>query len=186
MKFKQYLPEILFYALYLGGGIGSHFDGTSKNSLGMDVFFGLFVATIAVFVYKWQLKKRDSMVAWWMAFGWPFILFYYMTYYIFIVPAKFVLRIFGFKNSSPSSSSKPSLVKQMVDGNIQRREDDIRTLKADLRHYEERYKFEASLPPGSRSISLEVIEEMIKDIKSKIDHNENWRDFDIKQQKYRD
>jgi hypothetical protein len=188
MKNNKYLAHGLFYLIYIGSTISSHIKGDSERGLGGDLFMALVISVIASFAYNWQLKKRDGFMAWLMAFGWPFILTYYMIYYIYIVPAKFVLRIFGSKNSGSSSGSAPksSLAKTMVDGNIERREGKIKDLKAQLKHYEEKYKFEASLPYGSRSLSLEVIEARIKDIKYEIDHNEDWRDFDIKQQKYRD
>lgn len=188
MKNNKYLAHGMFYLLYMGSTISSHLKGDNERGLAGDLFMALAIAVIASFVYNWQLKRRDGFMAWLMAFGWPFVLFYYMIYYIYIVPAKFVLRIFGSKNDRSSSSSAPksSLGKRMVDGNIERRGETIKDLKSQLKHYEEKYKFEASLPPGSRSVSLEVMEEMIKDVKLKIDHNEDWRDFDIKQQKYRD
>ena len=195
MEKNKYLAHGLFYLIYIGSTISSHLKGDNERGLAGDLFMALVIAVISSFVYNWQLKKRDGFMAWLKAFGWPFTLIYYMIYYIYIVPVKFVLRIFGSKKGgsfsskegSPSSSAlKPSLGKIMVDGNIERRQGKINTLEAELKDYEEKYKFQASLPPSARDLSLEVIEARIKSIKIDIKDNEDWRDFDIKQQKHRD
>ena len=196
MEKNKYLAHGLFYLIYIGSTISSHLKGDNERGLVGDLFAALVVAVISSFVYNWQLKKRDGFMAWLKAFGWPFTLTYYMIYYIYIVPIKFVLRIFfGSKKggsfsseegSSSSSASKPSMAKIMVDGKIERKQEKINILKAELKDYEKKYKFQASLPPSARDQSLEVIEAVIKKIQIDIENNEDWRDFDIKQQKYRD
>jgi hypothetical protein len=195
MEKNKYLAHGLFYLIYIGSTISSHLKGDNERGLAADLFTALVIAVICSFIYNRELKKRDGFMAWLKAFGWPFTLIYFIIYYIYIVPAKFVLRIFRFKKgesfstsegSSSSSASKPSVAKVMVDGNIERRQEKINTLKAELKNYEEKYKFQASLPPSARDQSLEVIEAVIKRIQIDIENNENWRDFDIKQQKYRD
>ena len=104
MKNNKYLAHGMFYLLYIGSTISSHLKEDNERGLASDLFTALVIAAISSFVYNWQLKKRDGFKAWLMAFGWPFILFYYMIYYLYIVPAKFVLRFFGSKKSGSSSS----------------------------------------------------------------------------------
>jgi hypothetical protein len=79
-------------------------------------------------------------------------------------------------DSSSSSATKSSLSNTWNAGDVEKHGDNIKALKDELKRYEERYKSEASLPYGSRGLALEVIEDRIKDIKHKLEHEESWRD----------
>jgi hypothetical protein len=79
-------------------------------------------------------------------------------------------------DSSSSSTSKASLLKPQNARDIEKHGDKIKDLKAHLKHLEERYEFEASLPYGSRTTALEVKEAVIKDVKRELENEEKRRD----------
>ena len=87
-------------------------------------------------------------------------------------------------DTSSSSTTKPSLFKTQNAGDIEKHEDKIKNLKAHLKHLEERYEFEASLPYGSRSTALEVKEAVIKDVRRELENEEKRRDDKIEQHKH--
>jgi hypothetical protein len=86
-------------------------------------------------------------------------------------------------DSSSSSATKQSLSKTMNAGHIETREGNIKALKAQLKHLEERYEMEASTPHG-RTMALEVHEDVIKDVKRKLEYEEKLRDDMIEQNKH--
>lgn len=63
-------------------------------------------------------------------------------------------------------------MKSSADIHLNAHNKNVGDLKQRLRHYEEKYEFEAKLSPGARSQSLEVLASVIKDIRQKLDYEE--------------
>jgi hypothetical protein len=170
MLARKYLPEFLLVAIYLTGFTVSAISGEVKNITG-DLFSVVVSSIIAVFIYKWQLKKREPFAAWIVAFFFPFI----VLYYVIVKPFIFVLNIFS--KATPTlgkvNENLDTLSVRIEQTNLSGKSDDVRRLTAELEDYEKKYNFQASLPESARDISLEVLEARMKDIRFNLKFKED-------------
>jgi hypothetical protein len=157
------IPYLIFFSFLLFG---------LSQSNTKDVAFGIcnFIVSCAYYFYLTR-KKLPIVSSSLKAFFWTF-------YLLWVMFSGFFSFLSGKKSGGQQNDTKPEgevgLADRRTEEAIERKEETLKDLKSNLKHYEEKYKFEATLDPGSRALSLDVIQMRIEDIKSKISSLEGW------------